>query len=200
MSIDREISNMGKLYESIKQEDQMIEEGIFDRMGARAAGAGSFLKNVGGNLKNVFTGGQNVDPRQAYTNKKLESIIGAFKKDLGSLFGPQWATQYKDLDKQLNLLTQNAGAANAGMTSTPAAPAAAPATPSATPAAAPAAGATQAIDPAALKALNVRAKSDLALQSQLKKMTGQATWSAAVSSLRNATPQQVQQLKKLGLI
>jgi hypothetical protein len=87
-----------KLLEEIYQDiidsrkTDMIEEGLLDRLGARASGFGAGAKtvasNIGKGVGGIFKGGntQYDSPEQASTDAKLKSIITSFKNDVQKLF------------------------------------------------------------------------------------------------------------------
>jgi len=95
--------------------EEVLNEGIFDRMGARAAGVGGALKGVG---KSLAAGAVKqlgkLDPTGAttkageqmaaqggikagYNAGKLKSITTNFQNEMKTLFGNDWATTYPDL-------------------------------------------------------------------------------------------------------
>ena len=99
------------------QPEEVLEEGMFDRLGARAKGAVGGLKGVGkslagsaiqglGKLAGSDTAQQaGQDIRQqsgikaGYNAAKAKSIAASFQNDMKSLFGDAWVTTYPDLAK-----------------------------------------------------------------------------------------------------
>ena len=132
---------MNKTLEEIYIEE-VLNEGFFDRLGARAAGALGAMKGagqtIGGLAKGAIAGMKGdtagVEAAKAqrekggikagYNQAKLKSITNTFQNEMKALFGDEWAKTYPKLAQELQAV------ATPSTTSTPATPTA-PATPEA---------------------------------------------------------------------
>jgi len=88
--------------------EDIYTEGLFDRLGARFAGAkagvGALGRNIKKGTKGLMSGtsepGENVDDVKAQA--KMEYIVNTFKNELTTLLGDQWKVKYADLATQLD--------------------------------------------------------------------------------------------------
>jgi len=113
---------------NIPELDQIYQEGLFDRLKARAAGFGGGAKALGQNLGKLVKGGTMSNIGDAATQAKLKSITTTFANEMSALFGGNWAATYPNLAKELNGLQQiptSAGTAQVAPTATTQTPAAA---------------------------------------------------------------------------
>lgn len=88
---------------------EVLNEGLFDRMGARwqgfKSGAKTVASNVAKGVKGVATGGdvQYDDPSKSSNKAKLNSLVDSFKTDLDITI-PEWRKSNATLAKELDML------------------------------------------------------------------------------------------------
>lgn len=117
------------------QSEEVLEEGLFDRLGAQAsglkAGAKTFMGNLGRAGKGLVTGGnvQQQSVKDSATKAKLQNITQTFQKEMTSLFGDKWQSTYPELAKGLSSVDTPVAPATAAPTTTTTEPTAATPTP-----------------------------------------------------------------------
>lgn len=84
--------------------EDIYMEGWIDRLKARGAGLAGGIEAASKNVGNIFTGGKNVSPQDAYRQQKLASITNTFANEMKALFGDKWSQTYSNLANALNAL------------------------------------------------------------------------------------------------